>query len=607
MASSKKISELLDSNFHITRALVSSDNLNEARQNLFAYLNSCEAEVLKGDCKLHPLEKKNVRDCINVFKNIISESNEQKTNHSCLNTLWKLANEHRPEKEWLDISDAFLMEMIHLFKGVIGLSEIYSKSGICKREIPAFISMEGLDAAVSRSELLNEKAEQYLTAIKKNDYKNGLEPKVIQARERNKKTILDLLGGTENDWLDYRWQMRNCFNNSEQIGKIIELTTSEKTCIDDAVKNKIPFGITPFYLSLIDRKQSPFKHDRSLRAHTIPNRYYLDKLIGQGPNNKKETLDFMRETDTSPVELVTRRYPMVAIIKPFCWCPQICVYCQRNWELLGIDCNTGGFSKDKLKKAFDWFQNNPGVSEVLITGGDPLSLNNEEIEYLLQTFSKMEHIKRIRIGTRTLVTMPMRFDEELLKMLQKYHRPPYQIISIMTHVQHSYEISREMAEVVGKIKSLGIDIYNQQVFTMQNCRKFETCFLRESLKTIGIIPYYLFNLKDKDETKDFKVPLARLLQEQKEEARLFPGLVRMDRPVFNLPTLGKNNLNAWQDHDLIMIHDDGSRVYEFYPWEKYMAPVNTFLFRDEPIYEFLKKIEDLGENPEDYRTIWYYF
>ena len=98
-----------------------------------------------------------------------------------------------------------------------------------------------------------------------------------------------------------------------------------------------------------------------------------------------------------------------------------------------------------------------------------------------------------------------------------------------------------------------------------------------------------------------------MLQEQKEEARLLPGMVRTDKPVFNLPTLGKNNLNSWQDHDLIMIHDDGSRVYEFYPWEKYMAPVNTFLFRDEPIYGFLKKIEDLGENPEDYRTIWYYF
>jgi lysine 2,3-aminomutase len=164
-----------------------------------------------------------------------------------------------------------------------------------------------------------------------------------------------------------------------------------------------------------------------------------------------------------------------------------------------------------------------------------------------------------------------------------------------------------MVDIVKKIRTSGIDIYNQQVFTIQNCRKFETCFLRESLRSIGIIPYYLFNLKGKDETEYFKVPISRLLQEQKEEARLMPGLVRTEKPVFNVPTLGKNDLNSWQDHDLIMILDNGSRIYEFYPWEKYMAPVNTFLYRDTPIYEFLNRLEGLGENPEDYKTIWYYF
>lgn len=86
-----------------------------------------------------------------------------------------------------------------------------------------------------------------------------------------------------------------------------------------------------------------------------------------------------------------------------------------------------------------------------------------------------------------------------------------------------------------------------------------------------------------------------------------PGLLRTDKGVFNVPTLGKNDLGSWQDHDFIMILNDGSRIYEFYPWEKYMAPVNTFLFRDEPIYDFLKRLETLGENAEDYKTIYYYY
>jgi lysine 2,3-aminomutase len=174
-------------------------------------------------------------------------------------------------------------------------------------------------------------------------------------------------------------------------------------------------------------------------------------------------------------------------------------------------------------------------------------------------------------------------------------------------VQSGYEISPEMADAVKGVRSVGVDVFNQQVYTIQNCRKFETCFLRESLRQIGILPYYLFNLKGKEETSFFKVPIARMLQEQKEEARLMPGLVRTDKPVFNIPTLGKNDLGSWQDHDLIMIMDDGSRVYEFYPWEKYMAPVQTYIYKDVPIHDFLKRIEGLGENIDYYKTIWYYF
>ncbi|MBN2535782.1 MAG: KamA family radical SAM protein [Spirochaetales bacterium] len=606
MASREKINMLLDSNPNILRLLVSSNNLQEARSNMFAYLNQCEQEVLQAHCMLHPLEKKNTRDCINVFKNIISESNEQKTDHSCLNTLWRLAIEHWRQQDWPGISDAFLVEMRYLFKGIIGLSEIYSRSGICKREVPAFVHMKGKEAAIVRSNLLNEKAYQYTAFINKNDYRNGLHPQVISSREENKKAILACTGGIEKDWNDFRWQVKNAFKDTENIKKIIELTDTEESCIKDALENNIPFTITPYYLSLMDKKQDAFKHDRALRLHVIPNRIFLEKMTKQGIYHKEE-LDFMHELDTSPEDFITRRYSMIAIIKPYSWCPQLCIYCQRNWELLNSNAIKGIIPRTNLKKAFEWFKSNPDVREVLITGGDPLALSNEKIDHLLQEFVAMDHIRRIRIGTRTLVTMPMRFNEELLEVFKKYHNTPYKSITLVTHIQHAYEITPEMADVVRKLKSIGIDIYNQQVFSMQNCRKFETCFLRESLKEIGIIPYYLFNLKGKDETADFKVPIARLLQEQKEEARLLPGLIRTDKPVFNVPTLGKNELNSWQDHDVIMILDDGSRIYEFYPWEKYMAPVNTYLYRDMPIYDFLQKLQEYGENPQDYRTIWYYF
>lgn len=606
MISREKISELLDSNTYILRLLISSDSLSEARRNMFDYLNRCEEEVQSTSCLLHPLEIKNTKYCINVFKNIISESNERKTGHSCLNTLWKLASEHWRQNDWPDLTDAFLVEMKHLFKGVLGLSGIYSKSGICRKEVPAFVNMEGREAAMARSNLLNEKADQYAAFVKKNDYKTGLLPDVIENRQENKKRILDFLDATEEDWNDYRWHMKMCFKKAEHIGKIINLSKEEEASIKEMAAHGISFGITPYYLSLMDKKQDNFQHDRSLRKQVIPNAAYIEKMLEQGAM-EKDSLDFMHELDTSPVDLVTRRYSKIAILKPYNWCPQICIYCQRNWELSEDSCNYEELSKNSLERALEWFRSNPGVSEVLITGGDPLALSNEDLDYILQSLSQMEHIKRIRIGSRTLVTMPMRYDDALLELLRKYHSMPHKTMTLMTHIQNSYEITPEMVDVVHKIRSMGIDIYNQQVFTIQNCRKFETCFIRENLKEIGITPYYLFNMKGKDETIDFKVPIARILQEHKEEARLMPGIVRADKPVFNIPTLGKNDLSSWQDHDIVMILDDGRRIYEFFPWEKYMAPVNTYLFKDEPIYDFLKRLEGIGENPEDYKTIWYYF
>jgi len=124
---------------------------------------------------------------------------------------------------------------------------------------------------------------------------------------------------------------------------------------------------------------------------------------------------------------------------------------------------------------------------------------------------------------------------------------------------------------------------------------------------IGVDPYYTFNIKGKEETRRYMVPIARILQERKEEARLLPGLDRTDEPVFNVPKLGKNHLRSWQDHRLVMILPDGSRVYEFHPWEKNIKPIPPYNYVDVPIYDYLEELAARGENIRDYRTIWFYY
>ncbi len=153
----------------------------------------------------------------------------------------------------------------------------------------------------------------------------------------------------------------------------------------------------------------------------------------------------------------------------------------------------------------------------------------------------------------------------------------------------------------------GINIYNQQVFTYYNSKKYESCLLRKVLKKSGIDPYYTFNTKGKDETIDYRVPIARIEQERKEEARFLPGLVRTDEPVFNVPRLGKSHLRSWQDHEVMMILQDGRRMYRFYPWESKYALVEPYNYIDVSIYDYLKRLKDDDENVDDYSSIWYYF
>ena len=127
------------------------------------------------------------------------------------------------------------------------------------------------------------------------------------------------------------------------------------------------------------------------------------------------------------------------------------------------------------------------------------------------------------------------------------------------------------------------------------------------LRRIGIDPYYTFVAKGEEELTAYLVPLARLLQEQKEESRLLPGTRRTDSVVYNVPRLGKNHLRALQHRSLLAIAPDGARVYKFHPWEKNIVERSSFVASDVPILTYLDRLAATGEDPEDYASIWYYF
>jgi len=596
------LERLWQANGDIYDILKNAEHLESARDSLMTYLEKAEREIFKVDNDLHILEKATVRECIRAFKSIIGQVNEYRTGVSALDCLWKLARKKVNELEH-DVSVGFLMEFINLFRGVAGRSNIYFETREAKKGIPDFLKLHGEKASEIRTEILDSMGGTIQRYFKK--YPSGLDPDVQDWREENKKRILNYFKGTEEDWNDYKWHLKNVIKDAEPLLNLIELTHEQETAIKKAAKNRIPFGITPYYLSLMDQKIT-IGYDSAVRAQVIPPPDYVD-ILSENKADRGVIFDFMGEHDTSPVELITRRYPGIAILKPFNTCAQICVYCQRNWEIDQVLDPKALASQETIKEALSWFDEHKSVGDVLITGGDPFIMKDNSIKQILTELAKKKHIYRIRIGTRTPVVLPMRMTDELIKILSEIHQPGRLEVALVTHFEHPYEITPDAMRAVQRIKKLGIGVYNQTVFTTENSRRFENARLRRDLRLIGVDPYYTFNMKGKAETRRLMVPIARILQERKEEARLLPGLDRTDEPVFNVPKLGKNHLRSWQDHRLVMIKPDGARVYEFHPWEKNITPVPPYNYVDVPIYDYLEELAARGENIRDYRTIWFYY
>ena len=536
-----------------------------------------------------------VRDCAKVLIRLMTRRSDDMAKFSVAQAILDIAiGKDRP-----DLTPAFYAELLYLFLGLQGRGP--GKALADLHLIPS--RFEHREAALERSRQLDELyAEVNLRMAK---FVSGLDKESVARRQTRRHRIIKYLQGSADDWNDWCWHIQHILRDADDIGRLLELPDSEYKAIKMARANGIPFGITPHYLSLMDDQPAEGR-DRAIRAQVIPSLDYVEKMAEA--ERFGHCLDFMLEADTSPIDLITRRYPSICIFKPFNTCPQICVYCQRNWEIDDAMEPGAMAPEKKINAAVEWIRSHPAIHEVLITGGDPLAMTDDEIDRILGLVADIPTVERIRIGTRTPITLPMRITNSLADILARYREPGRRQIAVVTHAQHSYEITPETAVAVDRLKKQGIPVYNQLVYTFYTSRRFEAAFLRRTLTKIGIDPYYTFNTKGKEETIEYRVPIARLLQEQKEEARLLPGLSRTDEAVYNVPGLGKNYLRASIHRDLISILPDGSRLYEFHPWEKNISnAAKTHLSEDVPILDYLLKLDAIGENIHDYGTIWYYY
>lgn len=592
----KRTLRVLDPVSQIRDILLADDDLETKRNRIRTALTAILVNSYEKRPDIPSLEWVMTHDAVEAWRNLCSRRNESLAEFSFLAYLEVLATGHLAANQPAPTA-GFFAELDHLVRGIA------RQTGIYPNQVPAFIKHHGRKAARLRSADLSRLARTGRRFMER--YPSGLDPEVIRRRSRNKLRILKYFNATELEWGNWQWHCRHIVRDADTLDSLVRLSGEEYRAVKAANESKVPFGITPYYLMLLDnRHDSP--NDHAVRAQVIPSMHYIQSMA-RARQQACSSMDFMLEKDTSPIEAVTRRYPNIVILKPVLTCPQICVYCQRNWQIKDVHSKTAVVSQKVLNRAIDWIAKNREISEVLITGGDPFLLSNSRIEQLMRRLCANANIVRIRIGTRTPVTLPQRITDGLAKIVARYHIPGKREVVIVTHFEHLYEITPDAMDAVQKFRRQGIEIYNQLVYTFFNSRKFETAALRQKLRLIGVTPYYTFNTKGKDETEDFRVPIARLLQEQKEEARLQPGTVRTDKVVFNVPRLGKNYLNASQHHNIISILPDGRRVYEFHPWEKKLTLMDTYIYTDVSIYDYLKRLRAAGEDRRHYRSIWYYY
>lgn len=601
-------SRLHQTNPAIYQLLQKSLKLEIARDRIYTYLTERERDLYNHtNGSMHPLEYASTRDCIRVFKQIIAPRNEAKVEFSTLEHLWRAIRDKSA-----NMNAGFMLEFIHLFKGInkhTHFAEGWLGPILANKNIEAvdFNQVRGRRAGKQRSRFLDAVSREMWSRVAR--FPSGLEPALVAKRKANKQRIVDFFDATPGHWNNFAWQLKNIITGSNALSTLdalVPMSDDERKAVRLCTEHGIPFGITPYYLSLFDFDSADWRQDASIRAQVIPPMSYVEDMITQ-KEDREYACDFMREHDTSPVDLVTRRYAAIAILKAYDTCPQICVYCQRNWSITGPMAPGASVPTGKLDAALDWFARHEHIHEVLITGGDPFFISDQRIDYIMQRLAAIDHITNIRWGTRALVTMPMRVTDKLVGIISRYIEPGNRNVAVVTHIEAPSEITPEVAAAVHRLRQAGIRVYNQQVFTVHNSRRFQTTANRVAMKKIGIDPYYTFYPKGKEETRDYRTPLARILQERKEEARLLPGTFRTDEPVFNVPRLGKNHVRAWQDRELIAIRPDGRRVYLWHPWEKGITSVEPWLYADSSILDYLLSIAKLGEDPEEYQSIWYYF
>ncbi len=279
---------------------------------------------------------------------------------------------------------------------------------------------------------------------------------------------------TRQQWDDWKWQLSHRIKTSSDLTRIISLTEDEQAFINSRGGN-LPLAITPYYASLINL-DNPYD---PIRKSIVP-------VIQEVLQSTGESEDPLDENSHSPIPGIVHRYPDRVLFLITDYCSVYCRYCTRS-RLVGGNGEIS-FSRAQWEAALQYIESTPSIRDVLISGGDPLTLTDERLEYLLMRLKNISHVEFIRIGTKVPVVLPQRITSALVKMLRKYH-PLWMSINVM----HPAELTSEAQKAFTRLADAGIPLGSQTVLlagindTVQTMKT-----LMHGLLKIRVRPYYIY-------------------------------------------------------------------------------------------------------------------
>ncbi len=292
------------------------------------------------------------------------------------------------------------------------------------------------------------------------------------------------------DWEDWHWQLKHRIRNKEELSQIIKLTPEEEKGIDKA-KGRLSMAITPYWASLID----PEDPACSFRRQAVP--VSAESLI-----SPHEMVDPCAEDRDSPAAHLVHRYPDRVLLLATDHCAMYCRHCTRR-RLVGEDQKETD-TLSKFDAAVEYIKANRKIRDVLISGGDPFILEDEDLENLIQKIRSISHVEFLRLGTRVPVTLPQRITDKLVNMLKKYSP-----LWVSVHFNHPKEITKRSRIACDMLSDAGIPLGSQTVLLKGiNDRPYIMKKLMHELLQIRVRPYYIYQCDPVRGTQHFRTPVA---------------------------------------------------------------------------------------------------